>query len=349
MGSYMNRISVASIVLVLIGCDRNITPSMTLSENVIVYSDTAMFVSTMNADGSNKKRLFGTVQALIPKWSPNGTQVAAYSWDKGSQDSWLTVFDVGSGNVRNLAFVKGFTDFGILTFSWSADGKALVFNRSKRWLSDSQVGIVDNDGKSVTQLTSSGYNFDPIWSPDMRQIAYLVIESNVTYCRIMNVDGTDNRPAPYRSQGLVKHMAWSPDARSVAIEGPPDSASIETGARDLFLADRWDNKVKRVTFDGLSGAPSWSPDGSAIAFVSGRDVTMDGYVMNRDGGGQRRLTNHGKVSGGPLLWSPDGTKLLYAIMSESRGGRSIAVVNSDGSNDTNLREPAVNGFSWKRK
>jgi len=51
--------------------------------------------------------------------------------------------------------------------------------------------------------------------------------------------------------------------------------------------------------------PTWSPDGSKIAFVRKDGI----YVMNADGSGQRRLTDAG---GGPA-WSPDGSKIAFGI------------------------------------
>jgi TolB protein len=37
-------------------------------------------------------------------------------------------------------------------------------------------------------------------------------------------------------------------------------------------------------------SPVWSPDGRFIAFVLGRNGKREIYVMNADGGNQRRLT-----------------------------------------------------------
>ena len=42
-----------------------------------------------------------------------------------------------------------------------------------------------------------------------------------------------------------------------------------------------------------------------IAFVSERDGNEEIYVMDDDGGKQRRLTNNRHYDGGPS-WSPDG-------------------------------------------
>ena len=51
--------------------------------------------------------------------------------------------------------------------------------------------------------------------------------------------------------------------------------------------------------------PVWSPDGTRIAFQSNRDGNAEIYVMNRDGSGIRRVTNH-PLSDATPTWSPVG-------------------------------------------
>jgi TolB protein len=63
------------------------------------------------------------------------------------------------------------------------------------------------------------------------------------------------------------------------------------------------------------------------------------YLVNADGGGQRRLT-HNTVTEGTPRWSPDGKKILFVrARSGTRGKVSdIYVMNADGSAQRKLTE-----------
>src|SRR5215207_39146 len=78
--------------------------------------------------------------------------------------------------------------------------------------------------------------------------------------------------------------------------------------------------------------PSWSPDGTKIAFTSQRGISNNNneiFVMNADGTGQTNISNNSANDFGPS-WSPDGTKIAF-----TRNGQ-IYVMNADGSEQTNI-------------
>jgi Tol biopolymer transport system component len=79
--------------------------------------------------------------------------------------------------------------------------------------------------------------------------------------------------------------------------------------------------------------PSWSPDGTQIAYRSDRGDESEIWVMNADGTGQRRL-----AAGLSPAWSPDGLRIAYASPGDipcppGRGLRctGISIMNADGS------------------
>jgi len=89
----------------------------------------------------------------------------------------------------------------------------------------------------------------------------------------------------------------------------------------------------RLTFSaGDDANPSWSPDGSKIAFSSNRDGTYEIYVMDPNGSNQTPLPT--TAEGTEPDWSPDGSKI--AFQSDRDGDFEIYVMNADGSGQTPL-------------
>jgi TolB protein len=104
--------------------------------------------------------------------------------------------------------------------------------------------------------------------------------------------------------------------------------------------------VRRLTEDeGDDTAPTWSPDGSRIAFASTRGGDSDIYVMAADGSGVTRLTSSPANDGEPA-WSPEGNRILFTSSRDE--DEEIYVMNADGSGITRLTyHPGVDaGPNW---
>ncbi len=94
------------------------------------------------------------------------------------------------------------------------------------------------------------------------------------------------------------------------------------------------SKLIRLTdHPGWDSSPSWSPDGSQIAFSSQRGDDADIYLVTLDGLTLNRLTGSPQADKAPL-WSTDGSKIYY--LSDHDEGSDIYVMNVDGSDHTNL-------------
>lgn len=119
--------------------------------------------------------------------------------------------------------------------------------------------------------------------------------------------GAANLPTPVSPfpTGLTGTLVFESDR-----EGRPKiyTLALETGAiARLTSGPGWRDEK-----------PVWSPDGRQIAFVSTRDGSYDIYVMNADGSGVRRLTDHPSAEHDPS-WAPDGKSIVLAGERDGRG------------------------------
>src|SRR5262249_27540805 len=85
--------------------------------------------------------------------------------------------------------------------------------------------------------------------------------------------------------------------------------------------------------------PTYSPDGTMIAFASNRAGKRDIYVM-RVGSAEapRRLTLHPGNDERPV-WSPDGARI--AFISDRSGQYDIYIINADGTDERRITTAPV--------
>ena len=95
--------------------------------------------------------------------------------------------------------------------------------------------------------------------------------------------------------------------------------------------------------------PSWSPDGSKIAFAAARNVdrvdpwngSLDIVVINADGTNPVRLTEDGRANWLPS-WSPEGKRIVFerTILNDPIYA-DIYVMNADGTGLVNLTQTPI--------
>ncbi|HEX9342673.1 MAG TPA: DPP IV N-terminal domain-containing protein [Actinomycetota bacterium] len=85
-------------------------------------------------------------------------------------------------------------------------------------------------------------------------------------------------------------------------------------SHDLWTVNTDGTGNRRLTSDGTSWHPRWSPDGKQIAFERSKDI----YIMTSTGTLVRRVTTTGRAH--QPTWSPNGKRLAFVnVLSNGHG------------------------------
>jgi hypothetical protein len=199
----------------------------------------------------------------------------------------------------------------------SPDGTKIAFSSSQD--GDPEIYVMNLDGTGRTQLTANTIDdTDPAWSPDGTQLAF--VRNSEIYR--MNASGLGS-PTQLTNDTVPD---WNPDWSvtgkiAFTAEYSPAPGFIRWDIFSMNAADG--SSMTNLTNGAVSGAnydPSWSPDGSKIAFIAGNGLAPL-YVMNADGSNPTLVTNGAAAT----AWTPDPARLLFATGSFSSEGDLYSV------------------------
>jgi Tol biopolymer transport system component len=184
------------------------------------------------------------------------------------------------------------------------------------------IFVVNPDGTELRSLTpEGGFDRGPVWSPDGSRMLFTSRDD----LYVMNGDGS-GRTLLADGDGFAAYR-WSPDGNIIAF------VAVTVAGADVF-EDLWvmnaDGTNSRELASNASG-PSWSPDGSGLAYFSSSLSDPHIRIINLDGTGDRRLTNDPVAAFQPA-WSPDGRRIAIVTL----GTKDLLLFNPDGSGVVNL-------------
>lgn len=257
---------------------------------------------------------------------------------------------------------------------WNPGGTKLAFdsNRADPDPNDSDlindVFTMNPDGTGLVKLTHSGFDSDPGWSPDGKQIAF----------------GSDRRNGAGTGREEI-YITRSDGSHAWRVSTLPEKAGYDTAPRfspngNRLVFTRYINEelgrsalftvgvdgtgLKQITPSGNGARDAdWAPDGNKIVFEArpekgasapDRDCHAEIYTVDPDGQHLTNITdNHCFAGSHEPVWSPNGEKILFlsAHVEEGEFGIGLATMNPNGTKrlfiTQNPRENQMHQPDWE--
>jgi dipeptidyl aminopeptidase/acylaminoacyl peptidase len=179
----------------------------------------------------------------------------------------------------------------------------------------SNIWIVATTGGAELQLTQSGHDSSPVWSPDGKTLAFLSSRSGDSQVYLLSMDGGEAHALTKLSTGadIVK---WSPDGKTIAFTSSvyPDCKDDDCNSkRD---AEKEKSKVKAHVAEHLLYRhwTHWNEGKRAHLFV----VPADGSAAPRDltAGAEFDVPPDERGGPGDIDFSPDSQEICFTTVTD---------------------------------
>lgn len=246
-------------------------------------------IFVIDEDGRNLKNLTNhPANDINGIWSPDGTKIAFASDRDGNYEIYVMNAD-GQETTRLTNNPQKDS-----SPSWSPDGKQIAFARGRF------IYVMSADGGSERRLTEWGA--EPACSPDGKKIAFYGKEGLEFEITIIDVDGGNRVPLTNRP-GFYNHSpAWSPDGSQIAFVSENRNNRAGISMFEIYLMNADGSRQRKLTPNEdflMETSPTWTPDGSQIAFLQPDGI----YLIQTDGKRQRKIFNFLVQAGfGGLSW-----------------------------------------------
>jgi serine/threonine-protein kinase len=197
---------------------------------------------------------------------------------------------------------------------------------------EAQMFLYELSRGMLTQLTQEGQNYQSLWSPDGRQIAWVHVEKGTTSLRVAPIDRLEAARELAAEDRALNVSSWSPDGRSLLYQ-----RNDVVNGEDIWivLADGSAEPEPLLATPSREFLPTLSPDESLLAYTTDESGLWQVWLRRFPDMTAKTLVSTGAAHA--PRWSRDGTELFYRDMT----GRRTYVVDVESEPSVRVSSPRL--------
>ena len=280
----------------------------------------------VSADGERHRPLLSGADSYSnPTWSPNGDRLAYVSSAEG-RGPQVHVRWMDSGQTAMLSNLRE----GPGGLAWSPDGTQLAFSM-----------FVPAEGTTLASPPKAPEGAE--WAAPAKVIDRLYyradgrgyLETGNTHIFVLSADGGTPRQLTSGDYNHGGSLSWAPDGNTIVFSANRlEDYEYHPTQSEIWTVNVDDGTLTQLTDRlGPDFSPSYSPDGSSIAYLGFDDRKMGYhnigvYVMDTDGSNSRELTADFDRSVAGVQWA--GASNRFYVMYDDSGDRHIGTLSMNG-------------------